>query len=208
VHKSVASCVAAMSRKGSIGSRSIASTSTISLSTNLNAGNTRLQPCGASSQLVLQAQGSSILCFQHDSLILERRFEGHSEDVVVLSVDNQSDSKLPRVVSIDASRTAIVWDLDNGEEISRYSSYEEIRAVSWMKNGNLTFGNPCSSSVRLDKHIDRRRRLNGKCYTFRPGEVRVDNCKNHIRPFVRGGPFSRLQNICFGVWKKPIQLSA
>ena len=139
--KSVASCVAAMSRKGSIGSGSIASTSTISLSTNLNASNTKLQPCGASSQLVLQAQGSSILCFQHDSLVLERRFEGHSEDVVVLSVDNQSDSKLPRVVSIDASRTAIVWDLDNGEEISRYSSYEEIRAVSWMKNGNLTFGN-------------------------------------------------------------------
>jgi hypothetical protein len=91
--------------------------------------------------MFLYAQGSSILCLHHDTLALERRFQRHTEDVQLISVDNVSEQGAGRlVVSYDASLTAIVWDLMTGDEIARFASYEQIKVASWMKNGNVAFG--------------------------------------------------------------------
>lgn len=104
-----------------------------------------LQPCAASSSLFLFAQGPSVLCVQHDTLEVERRFERHSKDVTLLSVDNSSEMGYGRVVSIDASREAIVWDFRDGEEIARFSPFEEIRVAAWMRNGHLSCGMFCGT---------------------------------------------------------------
>lgn len=44
------------------------------------------------------------------------------------------------VVSYDAGSTAIVWDLLTGDEVARFASYEQIRVATWMRNGNVAFG--------------------------------------------------------------------
>ncbi|KAF8545235.1 WD40-repeat-containing domain protein [Trichophaea hybrida] len=141
-----------MSRKGSIGSTRSNSTISVSSSSIPNNTNnntlTKLHPCSASSEHVLYSQGSSILCLRHESLELERRFEGHTEDVTFISVDSCSDTLPSRVVSVDTSKTAIIWYLQTGEEISRFSSYDDIHTAAWMKNGNLAFGD-CMGNVIL-----------------------------------------------------------
>ena len=73
---------------------------------------------------MLYAQRSVILCLHHDTLDIDRRFERHRDDVRWIEVDNGSDRGAGRlVVSYDASQTAIVWDLLNGEELARFASY-------------------------------------------------------------------------------------
>ena len=100
-----------------------------------------LEPCAATGSIFLYTQGNSILCLHHDSLAVERRFERHKEQVVLLSVDNVSERGAGRlVVSYDAGQNAIVWDLLTGDEIARFASYEQIRVAAWMKNGNVAFG--------------------------------------------------------------------
>ncbi|KAI5843207.1 WD40-repeat-containing domain protein [Tricharina praecox] len=133
-----------MSRKGSIGSRP---NSTISVASVIRDDIPELLPCYASSQFVLQAQGSSILCLQHDSLAAERRFVRHKENVTIIAVDNISDVVATRVVSVDKSKTAIVWDIDSGEVLSQYEAYEDILVASWMKNGNLVFGDSLGNLI-------------------------------------------------------------
>ena len=136
-----------MSRGGSVGS--IRTNSTVSMASAPRDSNIpALQPSYASSQFVLQAQGSSILCLQHDSLAAERRFVRHKEDVTIISVDNISDVIATRVVSVDKSKTAIVWDIDSGDVLSQYEAYEDILVATWMKNGNLVFGIITSSVIR------------------------------------------------------------
>ncbi|KAI5795736.1 WD40-repeat-containing domain protein [Geopyxis carbonaria] len=131
------------------GTGSMTSTSTISLSTDVIMKNTSLEPCAASAKLVLYSQGSSVLCLRHDTLELERRFERHAEEVISIAIDN-TDVDSPRVVSVDASKTAIVWDLETGEEVSRFTSYEDIRVAAWMKNGNLAFGDTIGNVTLFD----------------------------------------------------------
>lgn len=99
-----------------------------------------LGPCGATPHLFLFAQGTSILCLQYESLAVEKRFEGHLDDVTIISVDNNSDEGEGKVVTVDISKQAIVWDTRTGREIARYSSFEGLRSAAWMKNGNLAFG--------------------------------------------------------------------
>ncbi|KAK4644846.1 hypothetical protein QC761_308520 [Podospora bellae-mahoneyi] len=99
-------------------------------------------PCAATSNMFLYAQGNSVVCCQHDSLTIERRFARHSEEVQLLAVDNQSDMGAGRlVVSYDAGQTAIVWDLLTGDEVARFASYENLTCAAWMRNGNVAFGN-------------------------------------------------------------------
>jgi WD40 repeat protein len=74
-------------------------------------------------------------------LKIERRFERHREDVSWISVDTTSERGAGRlVVSYDAGSTAIVWDLLTGDEVARFASYEQIRVATWMRNGNVAFG--------------------------------------------------------------------
>ena len=103
--------------------------------------NVEFEPCAATASILLFAQGSSILCLHHDTLAIERRFERHKEQILLLSVDNVSERGAGRlVVSYDAGQTAVVWDLFTGDEIARFASYEHLRVAAWMKNGNVAFG--------------------------------------------------------------------
>ncbi|KAL5339974.1 hypothetical protein BJX70DRAFT_136775 [Aspergillus crustosus] len=102
----------------------------------------QFEACASTASLFLYSQGSAILCLHHDTLALERRFENHKEDVVFISVDNVSERGAGRlVVSYDVTKTAIIWDLFTGSVIARFASFEELKAASWMRNGNVAFGN-------------------------------------------------------------------
>ncbi|KAF1834230.1 hypothetical protein BDW02DRAFT_344629 [Decorospora gaudefroyi] len=100
------------------------------------------EPCAATGSFLLYAQRNVILCLHHDTLAVERRFDRHREDVSWISVDTTSERGAGRlVVSYDAGSTAIVWDLMTGDEVARFASYEQIRVATWMRNGNVAFGN-------------------------------------------------------------------
>lgn len=103
--------------------------------------NIEFEPCATTASIFLFAQGSSIICLHHDTLAIDRRFERHKEQILLVSVDNVSERGAGRlVVSYDAGQTAVVWDLFTGDEIARFASYEHIRVAAWMKNGNVAFG--------------------------------------------------------------------
>ncbi|KAF2691034.1 hypothetical protein K458DRAFT_287927 [Lentithecium fluviatile CBS 122367] len=100
------------------------------------------EPCAATGSFLLYAQRNVILCLHHDTLAVERRFDKHREDVAWISADTVSERGAGRlVVSYDAGSTAIVWDLFTGEEVARFASYDQIRVATWMRNGNVAFGN-------------------------------------------------------------------
>jgi hypothetical protein len=99
------------------------------------------EPCASTASLLLFAQGSTVLCLHHDTLAVERRFEKHSKDIQLISADNVSETGAGRlVVTYDVGKTAIVWDLFSGEQLSRFVSYESLRVAHWMRNGNVAFG--------------------------------------------------------------------
>ncbi|KAI9703787.1 MAG: hypothetical protein M1836_007557 [Candelina mexicana] len=119
------------------------------------------EPCAATASMFLYAQGTSILCLHHDTLAVERRFQRHTEQVLLVSVDNVSEHGAGRlVVSYDIGQTAIIWDLFNGDEIARFASYEHIRVASWMRNGNVAFGNSQGNVILFEpstsEHISAR----------------------------------------------------
>ncbi|KAI0536048.1 hypothetical protein GGR58DRAFT_416159 [Xylaria digitata] len=101
------------------------------------------EPTAATDQMLLYGQGNSVVVAHHDSLAIERRFSRHSAEVQLLAVDTQSATMGNGrfVVSYDVDMTAIVWDLMTGEEVARFSSYENLTCAVWMRNGNVAFGN-------------------------------------------------------------------
>ncbi len=97
--------------------------------------------CAATASMFLYAQGLSVVCCHHDTLTIDRRFSRHAAEVQLVAVDNHSQSGAGRlVVSVDASSTAIVWDLMTGDEVVRFVSYDHLTSVAWMRNGNIAFG--------------------------------------------------------------------
>lgn len=107
------------------------------------------EPFACTASLLLFAQGSTVICLHHDSLALERRFQKHSKEVILISADNVSETGAGRlVVTYDVGQTAIVWDLFTGEQISRFVSYESLKVAHWMRNGNIAFGK-CWSPNRV-----------------------------------------------------------
>jgi hypothetical protein len=106
------------------------------------------EPCAATGSFLLYAQRNVILCLHHDTLKVERIFDRHREDVSWISVDTTSERGAGRlVVSYDAGSTAIVWDLFTGDEVARFASYEQIRVATWMRNGNVAFGESRGAAV-------------------------------------------------------------
>ncbi|KIW33593.1 uncharacterized protein PV07_00430 [Cladophialophora immunda] len=100
------------------------------------------EPCASTASLLLFAHGSTVICLHHDTLAIERRFEKHSKDIQLISADNVSETGAGRlVITYDVGRTAIVWDLFTGEQLSRFVSYESLTVAHWMRNGNVAFGN-------------------------------------------------------------------
>lgn len=99
------------------------------------------EPCAATANLLLYAQHNVILVVHHDTLAIERRFDLHREQVLWIQVDNASDRGSSRLaVSYDTGNTAIVWDIFTGGEVSRFSAYERMKVASFMRNGNIAFG--------------------------------------------------------------------
>jgi len=108
------------------------------------------EPCAATSSLLLFAQGPTVICLHHDTLTMERRFQRHAEDVVLISADNVSESGAGRlVVTYDIGQTAFVWDLFTGIQLSRFVSYEPLKVAHWMRNGNIAFGACPESSTSI-----------------------------------------------------------
>ncbi|KAI7202219.1 hypothetical protein KC316_g1925 [Hortaea werneckii] len=100
------------------------------------------EPCAATASFLLYSQRNIVLVLHHDTLAIERRFDLHREDVLWVYVDNSSERGSGRLaVSYDAGNTAIVWDILTGGEVARFSSYEHMRTASFMRNGNIAFGN-------------------------------------------------------------------
>ena len=109
-----------------------------------------LDPCTATGSYLLYTQGSAIVCLEHDTLKVARRFEKHTERVLFIAVDNASERGAGKFcVSYDAGLTAIVWDLLNGDEVARFISYEPLKAAAWMRNGNIAFGARYLNDVKV-----------------------------------------------------------
>ena len=99
------------------------------------------EPSAATASMFMYAQGNSVVCAHHDTLKIERVFSRHAEEIQLLAVDTVSERGAGRlVVSYDAGQTAIVWDCMTGDEVARFSAYENITVAAWMRNGNVAFG--------------------------------------------------------------------
>ncbi|KAK7721521.1 hypothetical protein SLS57_005201 [Botryosphaeria dothidea] len=119
------------------------------------------EPCAATASFFLYAQRNVILCLHHDTLAIERRLTLHREDVAWIAVDNVSERGAGRlVVSYDIGNTAIVWDLLTGEEVARFAAYEQINVATFMRNGNVAFGNTQGNVILFEpstsEHISAR----------------------------------------------------
>ena len=99
------------------------------------------EPCAATASYFLYAQNNVILSLHHDTLTVDRRFDRHKEEVLLIAADNVSERGAGRlVVSYDAAQTAMAWDLFTGEEVARFVSYETIKVAAWMRDGSIAFG--------------------------------------------------------------------
>lgn len=119
------------------------------------------EPCAATASFLLYAQRNQVLVLHHDTLAIERRFDLHREDVVWITVDNVSERGTGRLaVSYDAGNTAIVWDILSGGEVARFSAYEHMKVASFMRNGNIAFGNDQGNIILFEpstsEHISAR----------------------------------------------------
>ncbi|KAJ6264956.1 hypothetical protein Dda_1110 [Drechslerella dactyloides] len=106
-----------------------------------------LAPCTSTASLFIFSQGSSITCVRHDTLQLERRFEAHNADITLIAADTSSENGDGQVISLDASKEAVVWDSVSGEEISRFTAYEEIRVATFLRNGTIALGRHNTSQL-------------------------------------------------------------
>lgn len=99
------------------------------------------EPCAATASHFLFAQGATVVVLHHDTLALERRFQSHTEKIEMISVDNVSERNSGRlVVTYDVGKTAIIWDLFSGQQVSRFASFDPLLVAAWMRNGNIAFG--------------------------------------------------------------------
>lgn len=99
------------------------------------------EPSAATASYFLYAQRHLILSLHHDTLAVDRRFDKHKDEVLLIVADNVSERGAGRFVfSYDASQHAIIWDLFTGEELARFASYATVLVAAWMRDGNLAFG--------------------------------------------------------------------
>lgn len=98
-------------------------------------------PCAATASYFLYAQRNVILSLHHDTLTVDRRFDKHKEEVLLIAADNVSERGAGRLIaSYDAAQTAISWDAFTGQEVARFVSYETIKVAEWMRDGSIAFG--------------------------------------------------------------------
>ncbi|KAE8152190.1 hypothetical protein BDV25DRAFT_138131 [Aspergillus avenaceus] len=149
------------------------------------------EPCASTASLFLYAQGSVILCLHHDTLALERRFENHTHDIGFISVDNVSERGAGRlVVSYDVGQTAIVWDLFTGSVLARFASFEQLKVATWMRNGNVAFGNE-----------------KGEVVIFEPSTSEHISCHTIVDPITALAPSSDCRTYAIGYQNGTIVLA-
>lgn len=114
------------------------------------------EPCAATASHFLFAQGSNVIVLHHDTLALEKRFQSHTDKIEIISVDNVSERNSGRlVVTYDVGKTAIIWDLFSGQQVSRFASFEPLLVAAWMRNGNIAFGTIPNPGVHLTANLRR-----------------------------------------------------
>lgn len=139
------------------------------------------EPSAATASSLLIAQGSTVLCLHHDSLAIDRRFQKHNDNILIIAVDNVSERGPGRlVVTYDAKQTAIVWDLYTGEQISRFASYVPLTVAAWMRNGNIAFGKLSFRLFQLTQCTDGFRQWQRRSHSLRTINERAHICTNHI----------------------------
>ena len=159
------------------------------------------EPCAATASIFLYSQNTSIVCLHHDSLAVERRFERHADRVLGISVDNVSERGAGRlVVSFDAGRTAIVWDLYTGEERTRFQYYEDIKVAAWMKNGKIAFGETNKQCPRELMGTDMHAAGNsqGNVILFNPSNTEHESARTIFDPITALAPSSDCQTYAIG----------
>lgn len=113
------------------------------------------EPCAATGSFLLYAQRNVILVLHHDTLVIERRFERHREDIKWIAVDNISEQGAGRIaVSYDAGHSTVVWDILTGREIARFVAYDPINVAHFMRNGNIAFGNIQGTIILFEPSTD------------------------------------------------------
>ncbi|CAK7263257.1 hypothetical protein SEPCBS57363_000460 [Sporothrix epigloea] len=101
--------------------------------------------------MFLYTNGNAIVCCHHDTLTIERLFSRHTDNVLLLAVDNMSERGAGRLVfSYDASQNAIVWDVLTGNEVARFASASNLTAVAWMRTGAIALGNESGAVILFD----------------------------------------------------------
>lgn len=89
-------------------------------------------------------------------------------------MDNASERGAGRLaVSYDAGNTCVTWDILTGGEVARFAAYEPINVASFMRNGNVAFGNVhclLNGSIVANTRDRKRPRIG---YTFRAFYVRA-----------------------------------
>lgn len=141
---------------------------------------TPFEPCAATASHFLFSQGPTVLVLAHDTLALERRFQSHNDNITLISCDNVSERGAGRlVVTYDIGKTAIIWDLFTGEQISRFASYEPLLVAAWMRNGNIAFGMLNEGTWWTFTDVSRKRKR--RCHTFRTINKRPYLCTDHLR---------------------------
>lgn len=97
--------------------------------------------CAATAVYFIFAQHNILLSLRHDTLVVDRCFDKHAEQILLLEVDNVSEQGQGCwFVSYDSGQTAIVWDLSTGIEKARFAVYDPISRMTWMRDGRIAFG--------------------------------------------------------------------
>lgn len=157
------------------------------------------EPCAATASIFLYTQNRSIVCLHHDTLAVERRFDKHTDRVLGISVDNVSERGAGRlIVSFDAGRTAIVWDLFTGEEITRFQYYEDIKVASWMKNGRIAFGKKINVTGCPGTHVRVAGNTQGNVIVFNPSNTEHESARTIFDPITALAPASDCQTYAIG----------
>jgi hypothetical protein len=187
--------------RGSHGSTSHASQASergIQIGLSLTPAHDRIfDSCAATAAFFLFAQRNTILCLHHDTLEVERKFEGHVEDVVWIETDNHSETGAGRLVaSYDTKSMTIIWDLLTGRTIARLEPYGDIRVASWMRNGTIAFGKNFHSSMTCS---NTRRKFSRKHYSVRTQYEGEYECTNDIHSYYSFSSSFRLSHICHWV---------
>lgn len=105
------------------------------------------RPCAATADTFFYTHGKSIVCCHHDTLTIKRLFSRHTDNVLLLAVDNVSERGAGRLVfSYDASQNAIVWDVSTGNEVARFASTSNLTSVAWMRTGAIALGGDITRS--------------------------------------------------------------